>query len=376
MALHYGDALVKAGHSVTVAYQGEPEINGPGGSSLPDFEKAGILTQRISRIEWAVVPFACLALDRLAKHQDLIINVQIRDLAAAAAVAHRNKKPCLVWLQNTPGFNGPLPLRWLKKMVYQTSVRDRATHVVCVAEGVRDYVIEHFAIPPDRISAIANGLEVAQYPVAVGNERESVRKEFGINDDEVIALNLARISRQKGQDILIRALAKMGDHRKKLRVIIAGDSEPGNEELGRQYKNLAQELGVADRIIWAGFRNDSARLIYGVDFSLLSSRWEGLPITLLESFAAATPMLMTQYGSLFKDFVVGHHAWVSPNQDVDALAASLEYVCQLSIEQRKAVGLNGRQFLIDHLSLDEGKSRFVKLCESLLHSSDSRSIEK
>ncbi len=376
MALHYGSALIDAGHSVTVAYQSEPELNGPGGSSLPDFKNAGIQTQRIDRIQWAVLPFACTALDQLAESQDLVINVQIRDLAAAAAVAQRKKKPCLIWLQNTPGFNGPLPLRWLKKKVYQRSVRDRATHVVCVAEGVRDHVIEHFVIPPERISAIANGLEIGQFPAPIGNERESVHQEFGIANNELIALNLARISRQKGQDILIRALAKMGDDRNRLRVIIAGDAEPGNEELGRQYKRLAQELGVADRIIWAGFRNDSTRLIYAADFSILSSRWEGLPITLLESFAASTPMLMTQYGTLFKDFIVGHHGWVSPNEDVDALAVSLRQVCQLSVQQRKDVGNQGRQFLIDHLSLDKGKLRFVQLCESLIDLYQSKAIAK
>ena len=121
MAAHYTTALVAAGHEVTLAYQTQPD-GGRTGSTLDDLQQGGVRAVHVPGIQWAVFPRGCRPLDAMAREHDLVMNVHVRDLAAAGAVATRAGKPSISWLQNTPNFQGPLPVRLLKSRLYRQAI--------------------------------------------------------------------------------------------------------------------------------------------------------------------------------------------------------------------------------------------------------------
>lgn len=363
MTMHYAIALARAGHEVTIAYGSSAD--GGEHSPMRRLTSEGIGLVNTPNLQWAFVRGGCRTIDRLAAGADVVISSHLRDIPAAMAAAHRGGARGVAMLQNLPqpaGLGKPIK-RWL----YRRAINRHADIAVAVGEGVRRHVIDHEGAGPDRVITIPNGIDLEAFPPPVGDERGSVRREFGIADDERIVVNLARINRQKAQDVLINAVAAMDDGRRgRLKILIAGDADAKDEETAREYANLARTRGVADRIIWGGFREDVHRLLYGCDASVLSSRWEGLPIALLESMAAELPFIVTEFGTEVPDVRPGFNGWQVPTEDPASLARALEALMDTPEDALRGIGRRGREIVERHYSLDVGRTRFVRTIEDRL----------
>lgn len=363
MTMHYAIALRRAGHDVTIAY-GSASEGGPD-SPLQRLRDEDIEMIEAPGFQWAFFPGGCRVIDRLARGADVVISSHLRDIPAAMAAARRNGVRGIAMLQNLPqpgGIGAPVK-RWL----YRRAINRHANLAVAVSEGVRRHVIENEGAHADRVIAIPNGIDLDAFPDPTGDERRSVRAEFGIGEDERLVVNLARINRQKAQDVLIRAVAEMNaERRTRLTLLIAGDDDTKDGATRREYQTLADRLDVADRFRWIGFRSDVHRLLYGCDASVLPSRWEGLPITMLESMAARTPIVFTEFGTRVDGIRNGENAWQIPAEDVPALARSLEELVDTCPERLAEIGRAGRLIAEEQFSLRRGTEQFVDVVERYL----------
>ena len=101
---------------------------------------------------------------------------------------------------------------------------------------------------------------------------------------------VGRLTRQKGPDVFVRALA-----------LLPGDVHGlwvGDGPLGDRLARLTRRLGLADRVRWLGHRDDVAELLPGFDVLAVPSRWAGLPVALLEGVAAGIPVVASAVSSL------------------------------------------------------------------------------
>lgn len=108
------------------------------------------------------------------------------------------------------------------------------------------------------------------------------RKEFGISDDEVFLLSVGEVNKNKNHRAVIEVLPEF----KNCRYIICG-SGPLKEE----YEELAEQLGVSDRVILAGYRTDVADFYKSADVFVFPSFREGLPVAVMEAMAAGLPIV-------------------------------------------------------------------------------------
>lgn len=164
-----------------------------------------------------------------------------------------------------------------------------------------------------RFLAVQNGME----PPAGGRER-GPRGAFGIQPGEKAACCVARLARQKGQDVLIRALAVLAARGRRVRALLAGDGED-LETL----KSLAGELGVAHLVSFLGRRSDVGSVLAASDIYAAPSRWEGLGISLGEAMLAGLPCVGTAipgHADILHDGLTG---LAVPPEDPEALAAAM-----------------------------------------------------
>ncbi len=241
---------------------------------------------------------------------------------------------------------------------------------MCVAQGVADILIEQFAVAPEKVAVIANGLDVDAIPKATGTEITDVRHEFQIPPHERLVVNLGRLDRQKGHDILLQAIAVAGDSLPPAKFLLAGSPGPGGDTWFEHLKNLSQQLGVEDKIIWAGFRNDGHRLLRAADLFVLPSRWEGLPIAVLEAFATMTPVLMTEYGRRFPAFEDGIHGWYVEKENPEKFANRLIGVLQKDRNELQKVGSEGYRYLCENLTLRRSSQSFVSEVRRMIGGTD------
>lgn len=144
-------------------------------------------------------------------------------------------------------------------------------------------------------------------------DRAAAREEFGIAPDVPMALCVARMEPQKRHDVLLDAWAKLsGDE---LLILAA------NGSLRPALEAQAERLGLGPRVRFfgSGERSDIPKLFAACDISVLTSDWEGLPISILESLSAHRPVVATDVDGLREILGTGGGRLVPP-QNTDAIA--------------------------------------------------------
>ncbi len=162
--------------------------------------------------------------------------------------------------------------------------------IVTVSEFHRTWAIELGICSPRRIVAIPNGIAEVIRNRDVG--LAEVRLEMGARHGDLVILSMARLARDKGLEYLIEAATLLPRTGRPIRIVIAGDG-PEREHL----EQLAGRLGVTDRVVFLGFREDVGDLLAASDLVVLPSLREGLSIALLEAMAAGKPIIATSIGS-------------------------------------------------------------------------------
>lgn len=147
--------------------------------------------------------------------------------------------------------------------------------------------------------------------------RGAAAERLGVPADRKLILALGRLHENKAFDVLIRALARLpGAH-----AIIAGD---GPERAALQ--TLAQQCNVADRVVFAGWRQDTAALLAGCDVLACPSRHEPLGNVIVEAFAAGKPVVAAASDGPSELIQPGENGLLVPLEDAPALATSLGLV--------------------------------------------------
>ena len=377
MNAHYVDALVNAGHEVTVLYEQPSDPNERGGSILPELKASGASIRMQPGLRFAFAPMLGRSLETVLRSlaPDLVMSTQLGDAPATMKAAERLGLPRLMFVQNMSRFTGRWPIRPLKRAVYAAAAR-RADRIVVVAPSIRDELVANFGVPDKRVAVVCNGFDMDAAPPHDPTARDAIRSEFGVPDDAFVLVNLARIHPQKRLDVLVDAVAILDqdDAAPPVHCIVAGDiGSEADRPLKESLEKQIADHGLDGRFHLAGFRKDGPRLLQAADLFTLSSDWEGLPLAILESFEARTPVVMTEYGTRFAGFEDGVHGWYVPIQDPNALAASVKDALLLSKEEREAIADAARTYLENNLTLAAGKERFVTEVETLLANVPSKS---
>lgn len=186
--------------------------------------------------------------------------------------------------------------------------------VISCSTSVREVSIAVEGLSPDRVVVVPNGLRWQAY--ADPMPRGALAAELAAPADAVLVGNVGRLTYQKGQDQLLQALAATG--RDDLHLLIAGTGE-----LEGALHEQARALGIAARVHFAGHRRDLPRLLGALDLYVHSSRYEGMPIAVLEAMAAARPIVATAVNGTRELIEDGVSGWLTPAHDPASLAATM-----------------------------------------------------
>lgn len=163
--------------------------------------------------------------------------------------------------------------------------------------------------------------------------RSSMRKEFGLNDDDYVILSVGQLSKRKNHEVIIKALSKIEDNNVKYLLC-------GFGELEDYLKQLAKNLGVEDRIIFAGYRKNVYEILQIVDCFAFPSLQEGLPVSLMEAMAAGVPVVCSRIRGNVDLIVDGENGVLCEPTDVDAFEIALTRMITGDIIKKAGSGAN------------------------------------
>lgn len=209
----------------------------------------------------------------------------------------------------------------------------------------REYVIGR-GFPAEKTIVIRNGIDAIRFhPDA--RLRSELRAEFGVRESDVLIGRIGRLDHQKDYPTFIRAAAEIAKQRTNARFLCVGT---GPDDYERELHDLADGLGLAERVIWTGPRSDMPGVYNALDLMVSSSAWgEGLPNVVAEAMACGVPCVVTDSGD--SAWVVGSVGKVVPPSNVAALTeATVAMIDELVAGSVDAMAI--RQRIVRELSME------------------------
>jgi glycosyltransferase involved in cell wall biosynthesis len=235
----------------------------------------------------------------------------------------------------------------LVKALNRATVRfDRA--LVAVSRAAYD------ALPRtlrSRARVVVHGVDLSRSEDLVrgrGETRRDVRTELGIPPGDVLVVTVANLRSEKGYDVLVDAAALLAARHLPVRFAAAGQ---GVEEAALLARH--RRLGLGDRFLFLGHRDDALRLLTAADIFVLASHQEGLPVALMEAASVGTAIVATAVGGVPQMVTDGMNGLVVPPGSPVLLADALErLISDPGLRERL-----GRQAMADSAGYDIARAR-------------------
>jgi glycosyltransferase involved in cell wall biosynthesis len=236
----------------------------------------------------------------------------------------------LVENREDTGFKWGRAHHWLLR-----KVRPNADLVICVSPAVRAAVLSHEPIPSEKVVVVENGVPI---PQLVPAHREEARRRLALEPNHVLIGMVANLNLPvKAVDRFIEAMPAILAKAPTARFAIAGDGK-----LRPALEARAERLGMKERVSFLGHLSSVHTLYRALDISVLTSRSEGLSLSLLESMAYGLPVVVTAVGGNVDVVVDGETGHLVPFGDINAFVAATLNLCA-DEARRERMGFAGRR---------------------------------
>ena len=209
-------------------------------------------------------------------------------------------------------------MRWLYRWndrILNHSLTDR---LIYVSSYVCQEALDQRLAPRERTTIIKNGIELTSFND--GKSKASLRQAWGISPDTILICCVCRLDVQKGVDVLLEAihLLSIETALTEWQVWIVGDG-PQRSTL----ENQVRQLRLGKVVQFLGLRGDVSNLLRASDVFVLPSRYEAMPMAVLEAMAAGLPSVVTRVGE--NPFLIENETtgFVVPPEDPHALGIAL-----------------------------------------------------
>lgn len=239
----------------------------------------------------------------------------------------------------------------------------RMQSIICISAAVRDNFPARgvHGLP---LVTIHNGLDPAQ--MRVTRDPAQIRAELGVSAGARLVGIVGNIKPWKGQEVVIRAMAKLRDEHPDVVCLLIGDTSPDDMAYRERMHALISELGLDQRVLITGFKQDIANYVNALAIQIHASvAPEPFGRVLLEAMALEKPLVASGDGAVPEILVDGVTGYLFPPNDADALAARLRELLA-DPAAVAAMGRAGRQRLEAEFSITRNVAETQRLYERLL----------
>ena len=228
---------------------------------------------------------------------------------------------------------------------------------VAVSEEVALSLKRLYGIPQCRV--VPNGIATAAYAQPKISRNEWRAKE-GFGDDQVLFVCVARFAPQKNHALLLKAFAQGPASGPNSHLVLVGEGP-----LREQLKEEVKSLGLAGQVHFLGVRTDIPDVLSAMDVFVLSSDWEGNPLSVMEAMAAGLPIVSTAVGGVPDLFADGSEGFLVRQGDARGLA---DCMCSLlsKPETRQTMGAAAARRATKDLDVSKMVQEYEQLYDNLI----------
>lgn len=340
-----------------------PLVASHGGSRVHELARLGVQHINIpvhSKNPWRIWRNAGKIARLIREHKINIVHVRSRAPAWSAYWACRRTRTPLVTTVHAPyNINGALK-RWYN------SIMTSGERVIAISESIAQYVRENYFFNHDKIRVIPRGIALEKFhPTAVTPERLiTLSRQWRLPEGANIVMLPGRLTRWKGQHVLIDALATLG--RRDVFGLIIGDDQ-GRKEYRRELEQAIAEKNLGGRVRIVDHCADmpAAYMLATIVVSA-STDPEGFGRVVVESQAMGRLTIASNHGGSKENLIHGQTGWLVKPGDSKALAAAIEEALSLPAGQRAILATRAMAHVASHFTRELMADRTLNVYAELL----------
>lgn len=285
---------------------------------------------------------------------DVVYTNNIRSLMYVGLASRAIGKPLLLYIRGDgkPSLLSRLAIRLANRVILIAN----GVSVVFTANDLQKY--------RSKLTTLYTGFDVAKL-IGTERARESVRDRHGIAPTDLVIGIVGSITRRKGHDLLLRALASLETSMKNLHLMVVGGEADGHEDYRIFLDELIEQLRLTSPVHWVGYRDDVAEYYQAMDILVLPSRSEGLPRVVVEGLASGLPVVASDVGGVREILISDDLGRVVPLEDVGALAQAISSILTSPDSISRSARVLRREYVADRFTIEAYARGFTTIIDSL-----------
>lgn len=184
-----------------------------------------------------------------------------------------------------------------KKDLFHRYLYRNVDIIIAVSSFIKANVIKTCPVSETKVVVINDAVSTDRFDPSRYN-RSEIRKSLGFSENEIVIGMIGRMTPGKGHDIFFEAVKSISSKYRIVKFILVGSASYGENEFENELHSKAQEIGVKDKIIFTGFKEDVAYYLSAMDILAFPSREESFGGTLLEAMAMKVPQVAFSSGGV------------------------------------------------------------------------------
>ncbi len=221
---------------------------------------------------------------------------------------------------------------------------------------VTDQMLQDF--PPEKRRVINNGIDFGKFNHAEA-ARQEIRNRYNIQGRDIVIGTVGRLSPEKNQVLLLAALSEICKKRSDIKIMVVGDGPEADALHG-----FVRATGIEDKVIFTGLISDTAPFYQAFDIFALSSRTEGVPLTVLEAMASRVPVVATKVGGIPQIITHDQTGLLVDPQNADQLRHAIETLIE-DRQKRQTISHAAFDFAKQYYSIDRMKLLYQEVYQEL-----------
>ena len=315
--------LQRRGHEVTVFTKLTPAALGA------DEMVGGIRVRRLPPVgprtpggKWRFAPNVFRALRQSRQDVDVVCCVDYRAIGLAALAARAFTHIPVLFYAQTDGVLSGSALRRFASLLYR-----RTDALACISRAIEREALTA-GVSRERVYYVPNPVDTGRFSPASPEERRRLRALLRVGDQEVLAVFVGRLSREKGAVELATAWATVEP---KATVAFIGPPMTGHDwDVSGNVTRIARESRITSsfRLVGGVPPDEVASWLKAADFAVQPSHFEAMGLAAAEEMAAGLPVIVTDTSG-YRDFVVdGENGLIVPPKDIRALGDAVTRLVQ------------------------------------------------
>ncbi len=259
----------------------------------------------------------------------------------------------------------------VKKDILHKILYKRVDLALAISEVIKNNLLDTTPLSKDRIALLHDAIDADRFN-PVKTDRCKVRREFNIQDDEIVIGMTGRFSPGKGHEEFLQAAKQLVMRHNNLRFMIVGEASRGEDEYAESIRAMAYNYGIRDKVIFTGYRSDIPDILAAFDIYLFPSHAEAFGLALVEAMSMELPTVCSNSDGVLDIAVEGVTSYLFSAGNRNELSTKVENLIADPVKREK-LGKEARKRVLDNFDTAQFTKKLINIYRSKVENSGSDS---